>query len=71
LGGALNPQGTAFGRYYMRAAPARVRARDLEIVRMAAAFGDDPPSYRRYAAVLERRYEEWSTAAGERPVHAL
>jgi hypothetical protein len=70
-GGALNQEGTSFGRYYIRSAPARVRARDLQIVRTAASFGDDPQSYRRFATVLDRRFEEWRTAAGERPVHAL
>ncbi len=70
-GRTLNDEGTAFGRYYIRLAPARVRARDLEIVRTAAAFGDDPQSYRRFATVLDRRFEEWRSAAGGRPEHVV
>jgi hypothetical protein len=47
------------------------RVEEDEIVRTAASFGDDPQSYRRFATVLERRFEEWKTAGGERPVHAM
>jgi hypothetical protein len=38
---------------------------------MAASFGDDPGSYRRFAAVLDRRFEEWRAAAGGKPEHAI
>jgi hypothetical protein len=67
----LDDEATAFAFYYMQEAPQRLRNRDFEIITTANSLADDPTSYRRFATVLDRRFQEWRAAAGGLPHHAL